>query len=162
VKVSLFTDTTLCTGCLSCETACKQEHNLPVGPKLIKVLQIGPSEAGGKLTMHFLPSHCRHCSKPPCLDDCPVQAIYKQKDGRVIFNEELCIGCKQCMVSCPFGAPQFNPEKDIVQNCDMCRKRSDQGLVPACVQNCPNGALIIGDPAAFSEHIRNKQMTGRY
>jgi Fe-S-cluster-containing dehydrogenase component len=154
---TLLEDIDLCIGCFACETACKQEHDLPPGPKWIKVIQAGPVEIGGKLVMDFVPMHCRHCANPPCMSACPVKAISKRSDGIVLFHEELCVGCKQCMEACPFGAPQYNPEKGTVQACNLCQERVDQGLLPACVQNCPTQALLFGDPNQLSERLREKQ-----
>lgn len=99
--------------------------------------------------MHFVPVHCRHCGKPPCIDVCPVGAISKRSDGIVLSNEELCIGCKICMEACPFGALQYNPEKEVIEACNLCVERVDKGLEPICVQNCPTGALRFGDTTEF-------------
>ncbi|MGO8989348.1 MAG: 4Fe-4S dicluster domain-containing protein [bacterium] len=157
MKMKLLAVKDLCIGCFACETACKQEHNLPVGPRWMKVIQVGPKEIGAKLFMDFIPTHCRHCENPPCMGACPVDAISKRSDGIVIFDEKLCISCNQCIEACPFGAPQYNPEKKVVQACTLCYERVDQGLLPSCVQNCPTQALIFGDPNAFSELLREKQ-----
>ncbi len=156
MRLKLVADIDFCFGCFACEVACKQEHNLPQGPKLMKIIQAGPNEIGGKLVMDFIPMHCRHCENPPCIESCPVDAISKRSDGVVLFNEELCIGCEQCVEACPFGAPQFCPEKKIVQACNLCYHRIDQGLLPACVQNCPTEALIFGDPNVLSEKLRQR------
>jgi len=157
MKLTLMADISLCVGCYACEVACKQEHDLPEGPKWIKAVQIGPKEIGGKLVMDFVPMHCRHCENPPCIQACPVSAICKRNDGIVLFNEELCIGCNDCIEACPFGAPQYNPEKEVVQACNLCYERIDQGLLPACVQNCPTQALIFGDPYILTDRLREKQ-----
>ena len=152
----LLVDIDLCVGCFSCEVACKQEHNLPQGPRLIKVIQVGPKEVGGKLIMAFIPKHCRHCEKPPCIESCPVDAISKRNDGIVLFNDKLCIGCGNCIEACPFGAPQLNPETKVVQACDLCHERIDRSELPACVQNCPNKALHFCDPNDLSDKFRQK------
>ena len=157
IRVTLLADIDLCIGCFACETACKQEHNLPVGIKWISIVQVGPQEIGGRLVMDFVPMHCRHCENPPCMQACPVDAISRRNDGIVLFNEEICIGCKQCIEACPFGAAQYNPEIERVQACNLCYERVDQGLLPACVQNCPTQALIFGAPNTLSEQRRKKQ-----
>jgi len=157
MKVTLLADIDLCTGCFACEVACKLEHNLPVGPRWMKVVQVGPKEVCGKLVMDFVPMHCRHCEDPPCMETCPVDAISKRNDGVVIFNEDLCIGCNECIEACPFGAPQYDPEKKVVQACNLCYERLDLGKLPACVQNCPTQALIFGDPYALSGRRRERQ-----
>jgi len=157
MKKKLLTDIDACIGCFACEVACKQEHGLPVGPKWIKVIQIGPTEISGRLFMDFVPMHCRHCEKPPCMASCPVDAISKRNDGTVLFDEELCIGCEECVEACPFGAPQLNPQKEVVQACNLCYERTDKDLLPSCVQNCPTNALFFGDPNRFSDRMREKQ-----
>lgn len=156
-KISLLNDLDLCIGCLACETACKQEHNLPVNTKWMNVIRVGPEEIDGKLVMDFVPMHCRHCENPPCMQACPVDAITKRPDGIVLFRETVCIGCKQCIETCPFGAAQYNPEVQRAQACNLCCERLDQGLLPACAQNCPTGALILGPPADYVRRKREKQ-----
>lgn len=157
MKWTLLTDIDLCYGCFACETACKQEHNLPADTNWIKVVQAGPKIVGGRLTMDFVPMHCRHCEKPSCVEACPENAISRRSDGIVLLNEELCIGCEQCVEACPFGARQLNPEKGVVQGCNLCYERVDQGLPPICVQNCPTEALVFGDPKTLPDRLKKKQ-----
>ena len=152
--LKLLTDISLCTGCFSCEVACKQEHDLPTGPKFIKVIQVGPKKINDSLVMDFIPMHCMHCDKPPCIDSCPVDAISKRNDGVVIYDENLCIGCGKCIEVCPFGAPQMHPVKKVAQACNLCQHRIDQQLQPACVNNCPNNALIFGDPNEIANKFK--------
>jgi Fe-S-cluster-containing dehydrogenase component len=156
-KLALLTDIDLCIGCLACETACKQEHNLPVSTKWMSVVRVGPVMAGGRLVMDFVPMHCRHCENPPCMVACPVGAISKRSDGIVLYNEETCIGCKQCIEACPFGAAQYNPDVQRAQACNLCVERVDQGLLPACAQNCPTQALVFGPPEDFALRKRKAQ-----
>ncbi len=145
VKYSLLVDQDLCLGCQACEVACKQEHDIPVGPRWMRVIMVGPEEVGGKLRLSFSHLRCMHCGKPVCVDACPVDAITKRVDGIVLINEELCTGCEACIEACPFGAPQYNPEKNTVEMCTLCVHRVDKGLKPACVLVCPTGALLFGD-----------------
>ncbi len=156
-RLTLLTDLDLCTGCFACESACKQEHGLPRGVKWMKVVQAGPKPVDGKLVMDFVPSHCHHCSNPPCQKACPVEAIEKRDDGIVIFDQEVCIGCLACVEVCPFGAAQYNPDVNRVQACNLCYERVDQGLQPACVMHCPTKALIFGDPRDFADRRRNER-----
>ena len=156
-KKSLLVDTDLCYGCFSCEVACKQEHGLPAGTNFITVHQVGPTRIGGKLKMDFVPMACKHCGKPACIEACPEDAIYKRSDGIVLISEEKCTGCQICIEACPFGAPQFVTEKNIVQKCDLCVERTDRGQLPACVHHCPTEALIFGDPRILSERIQKRQ-----
>jgi len=157
MKRALLADTDLCIGCFACEVACKQEHNLPVGVRWMEIVQEGPTEVNGRLVMAFIPTHCMHCGKPPCKEACPTNAIYQRSDGVVLIDQEKCIGCGACIEACPFGAPQYMEEKNIVQKCDLCVERTDQELLPACVQHCPTGALIFGTPNLLADKIRNRQ-----
>ncbi len=147
----------LCLGCQACEIACKQEHDIPVGPRWIRVFTIGPVRKSGKLHLSFKMVRCVHCSKPVCIDSCPTKAISKRVDGIVLIDDELCIGCGACIEACPFGAPQFNPEKDTIEKCNLCAHRIDEGLSPACVLVCPTKALIFGDDGKINEDVRVKR-----
>ena len=158
VKKSLLVDTDLCYGCFTCEVACKQEHRLAVGQHFIKVHQVGPMRVGSKLKMDFVPMSCKHCSKPACVEACLEDAIYQRSDGIVLITEEKCTGCQLCIEACPFGALQYISEKNMVQKCDLCVERIDQGQLPSCVHHCPTGALIFGDPNLLSERILKRRV----
>lgn len=161
VQLSLLVNLDSCIGCQACEVACKQENNLPVGPRLIRVIQVGPEKVGGKLIMKFHPIRCMHCGRPICMESCPTKAISKRIDGIVLIDSNLCIGCNLCIEVCPFSAPQFNPERGIVEKCTLCVHRVDKGLKPACVQTCPTGALQVGDINEVTESIRVNGKTAR-
>lgn len=151
VEYSIVARPDLCLGCQACEIACKQEHDILVGPSLIRVIQVGPEEVEGRLRLSFQLVRCMHCDKPDCIEACPENAITKRIDGIVIINDELCTGCPACIEACPFGAPQYNPEKNVVVMCDLCVHRVDKGLKPACVLACPTGALLFGDVNKVTE-----------
>jgi DMSO reductase iron-sulfur subunit len=153
----LFVDHELCFGCYACEVACKQENNLPVGAKWIRVITEGPSYVNGKLSMSYIPMTCRHCTNAPCISACPQDAITRRQDGIVTINAESCIGCLECLSACPFGAPQFNSERDIVEKCNLCVDRVEKGLAPACAQACPAGAIYYGDINEITEKVRQRK-----
>ena len=153
---SLMVDNEMCIGCQACEIACKQENNLPVGPRWIRALAVGPKEIGGELKMSFAVVRCHHCANPPCMEVCPTDAIEQRADGIVLIKPELCIGCEACIEACPFGAPQLNPEGNIVEKCTLCVHRIDQGLAPACFLACPPGAISFGDTNTIIESKRVK------
>lgn len=125
-----------CCGCHACEIACKQEHDLSVGPRLINVIDMSPS---------FVPIYCHHCADAPCKKACPVDAIARDSRGVVLINEEICIGCRECIGACPFGAMQFDGEKEVAVKCDLCIERLKQGETPACASVCPTGCILWGD-----------------
>jgi len=158
---NLFVELEYCTGCRSCEVACKQENNLPVGIKWINVVQVGPRKVGNKLKMDFVPMRCRNCAHPPCMEACPEDAIFKRSDGIVMIDPDLCIGCASCLESCPFGAIQINPETDVAQMCTLCTHRIDEGLDPACVHHCPADCIHFGninDLVTIAQHNQAKRM----
>ena len=133
-KISLSIKKKDCMGCHACEVACKQEHNLGVGPRLIQVIE-GISD--------FWPVYCRHCAKPPCRDACPVEAITRNERGIVLIDSELCIGCRECVEACPFGAMQFEDNTGVAVKCDLCIERILEGKRPACLSVCPTGCIKI-------------------
>lgn len=117
-----------CVGCHACEVACKQQHDLPPGADLIRILEKIP---------RFEPLYCRHCVRPPCLEACPTQAIFQEK-GAVLLDPQKCIGCKACIEACPFNAMGFDLHREVAVKCDMCLKeRVLQGEKPACATVCP-------------------------
>jgi Fe-S-cluster-containing dehydrogenase component len=154
VEYALLFDIRRCIGCYACEIACKQENDLPVGPRLIRVITIGPRMVGEKLSMDYVPVACIQCGKPDCMDVCPKKAITKRPDGIVVINEELCSGCKLCIQACPLGVMQFNPAKNVAVKCTMCPGRIEKGLKPSCVQHCPAEAIRFGDINELTEVVR--------
>ena len=136
-------DMSKCIGCHCCEVACSEQNNLP--PQL-PWRRVGEIEGGEyPLTQRFhLSMGCNHCLEPACLTGCPVDAYTKNADtGVVVHNTDACIGCQYCIWNCPYGVPQFNPERGIVGKCDMCHNRLAEGRAPACVSACPESAIRI-------------------
>ena len=153
MEYALIVNTKDCVGCNACEVACKQEHNLPVGPRWIRVYPDSPREIEGKLQLRYIVTHCMHCSRPSCKDACSMEAITKREDGIVLIDEELCTGCKECIEACPLGVMQFDEEKEVAQKCDLCVARLDRGLPPACVAACPNHCIYFGDLKQVAENM---------
>lgn len=167
--VGVLVDTTRCTGCRSCEVACSRAHNLEVpdvkndsalekvrttNEKQWTVVNRFETEKGEV----FVKKQCMHCWQPACTSACLTNAMYKTKDGPVIWREGKCMGCRFCMVSCPFEIPKFeyhtwNPK---IQKCNMCWERLEKGQKPACVGACPTDALMFGMKRELMEVARHR------
>ena len=137
-------DNNKCIGCHACTVACKAEHNVPVGVfrTWVKYVETGSYPDTRRL---FSVMRCNHCKNAPCVNICPVTALFKRDDGIVDFNKNRCIGCKSCMQACPYDALYIDPETHTSAKCNFCANRVDQGLQPACVVVCPEQAIIAGD-----------------
>jgi len=150
-------DSTRCVGCQSCEFACASEHGLPepnsddmpeVG-KLRKTNENRRTVVNAYETSKgeiYVKRQCMHCNQPACSSACLTNAMKKTHEGPVTWNGDKCMGCRYCMVSCPFEVPKFeyhssNPK---IVKCNMCYDRLIQGKLPACVENCPAEALTFG------------------
>ena len=160
VRWGMLIDTTQCReGCSDCVTACNKENGLPGGTSAtavqwIRKVEIKEFSTGRKMS---LPMMCQHCEKPPCVDVCPTGASFKRQDGIVLVDRHLCIGCRYCMMACPYKARSFvhepvtdqNPDvprgKGTVESCTLCVHRIDNGQQPACAESCTNKAILFGD-----------------
>ena len=133
-KVAMIFRKKDCMGCHACEVACKQEHGLGVGPRLVQVLEKSPD---------YIPIYCHHCAKAPCKEACPVEAISRNEQGIVLIDNDLCIGCRECLEACPFGAMQFDDSQDTAVKCDLCVHRLTDNKRPACMSVCPTGCIYF-------------------
>ena len=133
-----------CIGCHACTVACKSENEVAMGVTrtFIKQVEIGMYP---NVRRHFQVTRCNQCTDPPCVAACPVSAMFQRPDGIVDFDREVCIGCKACIAACPYDAIFIDPQTHSAEKCNFCAHRIDQGLQPACVSVCPEGAIIVGD-----------------
>lgn len=133
-----------CIGCRACEIACKDKNGLASGPRFRRVQYI----EGGTFPEVFafkVNMSCNHCAEPACLPACPTGAIFKRQDNGVVdIDSTLCIGCRKCEAACPFGAPQFDMEENVVKKCNMCIDELEAGRKPYCVSACMMRVLDIG------------------
>ncbi len=167
---SILVDTTRCIGCGACVSACKETNGLPPAPgdNLINLTlsdkTLNVVESHGAV---FIRRFCMHCQDPTCASVCPVGAFQKTASGPVIYKEERCIGCRYCMMACPFGIPRYEWEKiwaPRVKKCTMCAPRQAKGLQPACTEACPVQAGIFGERDDLLREAENRirQAPGKY
>lgn len=142
-EFSIWHDARNCVGCSACEVQCKVNKHLGPGPALCKIITVERQEPAPRTDFVFMP--CFHCEETACLMACPTGAIRKrEQDGIVYIESSQCIGCKSCILSCPWGACQWNPETNKAIKCDYCMDRLDAGLQPSCVTICMTGCLSFG------------------
>ncbi len=167
-KVGMVIDLTRCQdGCTDCVRACREENNVAHhdDPRWdVHWLRKGQlkDKEDGTISPDPILLLCNHCDNPPCAQVCPVQATYKRDDGIVIVDHHRCIGCRYCMIACPYNARFFNfkeneewtntdvPKRShgVAEACNLCAHRLEQGQDPACVQACDRkqvGAIRVGD-----------------
>jgi formate dehydrogenase iron-sulfur subunit len=136
-------DMTKCIGCKCCVVACNEQNG---NPAAINWRRVGELEGGHypHVQRHYLSMGCNQCLEPSCLIGCPVEAYTKDPvTGVVIHSADTCIGCQYCTWNCSYGVPQYNPERGVVGKCDLCHNRLEDGMAPACVAACPQGAIAI-------------------
>ncbi|MGD2068112.1 MAG: polysulfide reductase NrfD [Gemmatimonadota bacterium] len=133
-----------CIGCHACTTACKSENDVPLGVDRTWVKSV---EKGRHPDVRrtFQVTRCNHCAEPPCVEICPVTAMYRREDGIVEFDGDRCIGCRACLQACPYDAIHIDPASGTAAKCHFCAHRTDLGLEPACVVVCPEHAIVAGD-----------------
>jgi len=145
VQYGMVIDVRRCIGCHACTVACKSEFDVPLGENRAWVEYVEKGEYPN-VGRSFLPRLCNHCSNPPCVHVCPTNATYKrEQDGIVVIDDGLCIGCKYCILACPYDARFLNPVTGYADKCDFCIHRVSKGLMPSCVNTCVGGARIFGD-----------------
>jgi formate dehydrogenase iron-sulfur subunit len=151
-------DSTKCIGCRKCEEACNTVNSLAEPEKPFDDLTVmdekrRTEEASYTVvnkfgdTPHFAKIQCNHCKEPACASACFVKALKKDPTGAVVYDESLCVGCRYCMVACPFNVPAYtynDPLTPKVTKCTMCQPRIKEGKLPGCVEICPKEALIFG------------------
>jgi Fe-S-cluster-containing dehydrogenase component/formate-dependent nitrite reductase membrane component NrfD len=133
-----------CIGCHACTVACKVEHGVELGVfrTWVKYIERGDFP---DVRRHFAVLRCNHCTDAPCVQVCPVTALYKREDGIVDFDPQRCIGCKACLNACPYDALYIDPNSNTAAKCNFCAHRVELELKPSCEVVCPVGAIISGD-----------------
>lgn len=161
---AILTDTTLCTGCEACVAACKQTYGLDRDRAWRWKGKIDDLSATRFTTIirrpngRFVRQQCRHCVTPACVSACIVGALQKTEIGPVIYDSSRCMGCRYCMMACPYGIPRYSWENRVplVRKCILCYDRLKAGGQPACTQACPYGATIFGSRADLLAEARRR------
>jgi formate dehydrogenase iron-sulfur subunit len=165
---ALLYDATLCIGCKQCEQACAENNKLPYDDKVAAETR----QSDHKFTVvlakdaKFMRRLCMNCNDPACVSVCPVAALRKTSAGPVIYEVSRCMGCRYCMLACPFGVPRYewNSVNPKIQKCTMCADRVLAGKPTACTEACPTGATKFGERSELlaEAHQRIKANPGNY
>lgn len=180
---AILTDITKCIGCTECVNACKVTYDLP--PDKPREWQKNDGLSAVNWTsvlhddVHNVRKQCRHCLEPACESVCPVGALHTTESGAVVYDEYKCLGCRYCMMACPYGIPRYDWDKVVpyVRKCILCHHKIESGELqqPACTAACPTGATIYGDrdellaeakrriknnPAKYIDHVYGEKEVG--
>jgi molybdopterin-containing oxidoreductase family iron-sulfur binding subunit len=174
MRYGMVIDLQRCVGCNSCTLACRMEHGTPPGILFHKVkkYEVGKYPSA---KLRLLPMPCMHCQDPACIKVCPTGATYQRDDGLVLIDDKKCMGCRYCVVACPYDSRRFIDElanyyggksqtpyekikrrsfvKGTVVKCNFCAHRLDKGLLPACVETCPAQARYFGNLEDASSEV---------
>jgi formate dehydrogenase iron-sulfur subunit len=147
MKAAILTDLTKCVGCEACALACKEINELPMtsGNQMLTAYTWSAVEHRKGVNIR---RQCMHCEEPACVSACPVAALTKTPEGAVTYDGHKCMGCRYCMIACPFGIPKYQWDKSIpvIQKCILCYEKAlKKGEQPACTAACPTGATIFGE-----------------
>jgi Fe-S-cluster-containing dehydrogenase component len=173
----MLTDFTACVGCRSCEKACNEANNMPEPDKpfddgsvfkeqrwpsaktfTVVNLYENPGNSSGAI---YRKVQCNHCLEPACATACPMHAYTKTPEGAVIYNPDVCFGCRYCVIACPFNMPGYDYESAFdpkIVKCIFCYGRIKEGKLPACAEACPGGALTFGRRSELLKLARKRIM----
>lgn len=186
--LGMLIDTTRCIGCQACEVACAKENGLPypqigaqpanedrpIGVDQFTVVNRFQTSKGAV----WVKKACNHCSQPACATACLVNAMEKTAEGPVIWHKNRCLGCRYCMIACPFEVPKFQYDEafPLITKCTMCyESRTSKGLPTACSEACPQKAIVFGtrrelheeawrrittNPSAYGHHLYGSREVG--
>lgn len=149
MRAILF-DVTKCVGCGSCSAACREKNGLPetdspdLNANQFTVIKTAKAKDGSDLSYRRM---CMHCAEPTCASACPVGALHKTALGPVVYDADICLGCRYCMQACPYGIPKYEWSSltPRVRKCSFCADRLAAGKINACAEACPTGATLAGD-----------------
>lgn len=145
VHWGMVVDLRKCIGCQACTVACIMENDVPEDAFRTHVSVYEVLRERQDPAMVMLPRLCNHCDDPPCIPVCPVEATFKAENGEVLVDASRCVGCAYCVQACPYDARFINHETQTADKCTFCYHRTQEGLLPACVETCVGGARNFGD-----------------
>jgi Fe-S-cluster-containing dehydrogenase component len=185
---AVLVDTTKCVGCRACEAACAEANGLQAPARSGDPAALAARRTTDERTYtvvnrvsvdpeRFVKTQCMHCVDPGCASACPAKALEKTAAGPVVYHGERCLGCRYCMLSCPFDVPkyEYDDPAPYVVKCSFCAERQAQGQPPACTSVCPSGALtfgrrdellqeakrrVYGDPEKYTAHVYGEHEAG--
>lgn len=178
-RTGLLHDTTLCVGCRSCEAACREVNELPPLEPPIGDMSVFDQErrtTDTELTVVnryrvdgqdiFRKHQCMHCNEPSCASVCLVSALVKSPEGPVLYDPDVCVGCRYCMTTCPYYALayEYDSANPRVMRCTMCYTRIIEGKAPGCADACPMGAIVFGNRSDLLQLARDRiaKYPGKY
>ena len=151
-QYAFYFDSSRCSGCKTCQIACKDKNDLELGVLWRRVYEVSSGEWTNEngvwknnVSAYNLSIACNHCENPICAEVCPTTAMHKDENGIVSVDSNKCIGCKYCEWSCPYGAPQFDEKKGVMSKCNLCMDYVIDNKNPSCVDACPMRVLDFGE-----------------
>ncbi len=167
--VGVLVDETRCIGCRKCELACAEAHGLPK-PNLEADAIVGKQRptTESQLTVvngfgtageeTYAKRQCMHCAQPACVSACLTGAMHLSSRGFALWDSKKCMGCRYCMIACPFDIPKFEYHKAVpnIRKCDLCHDRLQEGKQPACVEICPSKVMLFGKRSDLIEIARTR------
>lgn len=163
---ALLIDVTRCIGCHACAAACQELHQFPGEGTDSELSATAYTVVQDKGDDRYVRRLCMHCVDPTCASVCPVGALTKTALGPVTYDAGKCLGCRYCMVACPFGAPRYEWSKAVpaVRKCDLCVERLQAGALPACAEACPAEATVAGtrEELLAEAHRRIREEPDKY
>ncbi len=149
---AMLIDISRCTGCGNCQRSCNTANQLQPTSEQLQSLSARTYTFVQRLDLEggktrFVKRQCMHCLDAGCASACPVSALHKTEEGPIAYRADRCLGCRYCMISCPFNIPRFDWNDGLtpeIRKCTFCIERQREGKLPACAENCPSGALKVG------------------